>query len=90
MTMDDHDDLVAKHSMPWEEMSPEQREWVLRVKQRDADQEAAGKVGSPEQFARQNTPLGLDDNYVPFPVTPKENKTRAADPDGWPKHDPED
>jgi hypothetical protein len=82
----DHDDLVAKYTTPLEDLPPELRERILQSRARVAKLREEGKIGTPEQFARQNFPLGLDDNYVPFPVRPDKDTENDPEADYKPRH----
>lgn len=71
----DHDELVRKYSTPDEELTPEQLAKRQKFRQWRKDKEARGEVQSKEAFDRMNFPIGMDDNYQPFPVTPERDKS---------------
>lgn len=85
--MTDHDDLVAKYSTPLEKMDPEARRRSERWDQHLVELRADGDIASEEQFDRQNYPIGLDDNYEPYPVTPQHEANEAGNRPSGDDHD---
>lgn len=81
--MTDHDDLVAKYSTPVEDMDSETRSDTEEWRRHLADLEANGAIATEEQFERQNYPIGLDDNFNPFPP-PKRRDHDADDSEAGP------
>ncbi|PRW63355.1 hypothetical protein [Actinopolyspora mortivallis] len=75
----DHDELVRKHSIPEEELTPEQRARRQKIDQWSLERRARGEVQSKEAFDRMNFPIGMDDNYNPFPVSGEESSTERTD-----------
>ncbi|GDY33838.1 hypothetical protein GTS_54710 [Gandjariella thermophila] len=75
----EHDELVSKHSVPGKQVPPEVRKQREETRARLRELKKQGKYVSPEMADRTKFPIGLDDNYEPYPL---HQKTENASGDG--------
>lgn len=73
----DHDELVRKYSNDRSKLSPEMRAKVEAATESARRRAASGRV--VEVDPADNFPIGLDDNYNPFPTSRKRADSRDAD-----------
>lgn len=61
-------DLVAEFSAPLGQLDPETRDSIERTRTWARQQRAEGKVAPASNAEHHPDPIGLDDNFHPFPL----------------------
>lgn len=73
--------IAQKYETDLSKLSPEDRDALRAMRARADQRRASGKTAPPSAMLKQDFPIGLDDNYRPFPVRAKTNDQSAPDTD---------
>lgn len=84
----DHEELARRFSRKDDELTPEELAKRKKVRQRMEDKRARGEVLS--SWSKDNFPVGLDDNFEPFPVRERSDENSAGQSGGEHRSDESD
>ncbi len=68
--MDDYTELARKYNTDPATLDPDVRAEIEQADAELAAKRARGDIAPPSTMAKQNFPIGLDDNLNPFPIIP--------------------